>query len=44
MSLTRRDTDKEEYCCIVEGKYDNWIHISDTNIMPNHAKEKQVSQ
>jgi len=37
----RRDTDKEEYCCIVEGKYDNWIHISDTNIMPNHAKEKQ---
>ena len=27
----------------MDGKYNNWIHISDTNIMPNHAKAAQVS-
>jgi len=37
----RRDTNEEEYCCEVDGKYNNWIHISDINIMPNHNNEKQ---
>jgi len=37
----RRDTDGEVYCCGVDGKYNNWIHISDTAIMPNHKNDKQ---
>jgi len=37
----RRDLNEAEYCCAVDGKYNNWIHISDTNIMPNHAKAAQ---
>jgi len=37
----RRDTNEAEYCCEVDGKYNNWIHISDVNIMPNHNNEKQ---
>jgi len=37
----RRDTNEEVYCCAVDGKYNNWIHISDTNIMPNHKNENQ---
>ena len=40
--LARRDTNEEVYCCAVDGKYNNWIHISDTNIMPNHKNENQV--
>jgi len=37
----RRDTSEAVYCCEVDGKYSNWLHISDTNIMPNHKKEEQ---
>lgn len=37
----RRDTNEAAYCCEVDGKYNNWIHISDVNIMPNHNNEKQ---
>jgi len=37
----RRDTSEAVYCCEVDGKYSNWLHSSDTNIMPNHAKPGQ---
>ena len=30
--LARRDTNEEVYCCEVDGKYNNWIHISDTRM------------
>jgi len=37
----RRDTSEAVYCCEVDGKYSNWLYISDTNAQPNHKKEGQ---
>jgi len=37
----RRDTSEAVYCCEVDGKYSNWLYISDTNAQPNHKKEEQ---
>lgn len=37
----RRDPAKEIYCCEVSGKYNNWIHVSATAIMPNHKNDEQ---